>query len=417
MMSAMSSKISIYSKSCQVVQQYQNVDKNNYITLPISTDMDSLMIVNNSGQIVPFFYVPPTTINRALVDMITGEKNIASVKKKDTVITGNILSLDTDNVTIHSNNGGVYLIKDYDMINVPNIDFNKEHKLYVQDNNFTLSYIMNKVSWKCIATGVINGTNLYLRLAAKIYNNTEQNILADTVLVCGNIYSDNENENERIVASMAKMAVREDDSATKSMLEDYTKYNLGNLNIYEQNVIELGSYTIETMKIYIHNTGNPKQVRYGYRFTATDFIPNCKINIYSSDDIHNIGEFIGSSNITEKQSGESVDVIIGESTMIRCKSHVIVDDVDNPKQYKLSEHKTWKVVREQINFKLSNSYDFDVPIILEHYVGRNKVVEMGCPELTPIRDDNLVKWHYHVPALSKDNIISCSIVTASIVLY
>ena len=161
---------------------------------------------------------------------------------------------------------------------------------------------------------------------------------------------------------MATMTAPESDdsveSTTQTDLEDFKKYNVGMKDIKAQNIIELnGEKEIPNIKLYFHQT-NTQKVKFGYRFTAPSYIPKCSTNIYT-----NTMEYLGTTQIAEHQTGDELDIIIGESTIIKCVSTITQIetpmDENTAKIYKLNntDKMKWYIITEDLN----------VEIFVEHF--------------------------------------------------
>ena len=293
------SKLTIYSHSGHIIQQYDAHNK--MVTLPKSVEVASIVVLGIDGSIIPFSYIPETSMGIALVDRSNGEKVDATVIKENITLRGKILSLDSNNVML-MNEGEISNIRKYDRVTVNvNDDYTRPRLIINNDErnggkNFTVSYLLSSISWNCVGTALIddNKNIMYLRLAGNINNNTESDINADTTLVSGEVYQSRNNQNGFAEsaqyaprAMMAKSSPMSSDKVATSMLEDYVKYQVGNRIIRNKDIAELGTWSFPVFKLYIHKTNDDDTVRFGYRFTAPGFIPSCSLNVYSVNNNNN----------------------------------------------------------------------------------------------------------------------------------
>ena len=451
---AISSKLTIYSQSGHIIQKFPQGTK--VITLPKSVEIASIVIIDSNGGIVPFSYVPEANMGIALTDRSTGEKVEAAVIKEGEVINGKILSLGSDNVTLMTGNQ-ITNIREYDRVIVGiNEDVTRPRIVVGRDTMaFTVSYLLSSIAWTCIGTGLIDNNKniMYLRLAGNISNNTETDINAQTILVSGEVYQYRarqaiyaQNESYTPSALMARSAApMSSQKAQSSMLEDYVKYEVGNRLIHNQDIAELGTWQIPIIKLYVHQTNDDNIVRFGYRFTAPGYIPSSSLNIYSIDSNKDIDAYLGSNEIEESQKTDEVDIMLGESTMLQCKSLVVisnditVEDEDTMRKYKLPMNESsfngnvnfnqqtmkadnyvnerrWHIITEDLQVDITNHNDRPVSLVLKHFVSDKFLVETRC-QTYKNRKNGFIEWYFDVPprtsAEPRKEKFTCQILTAS----
>lgn len=411
-----SSRLTIYSRSGHIVQKYSAGTKS--ITLPKSAEIASIVIVNSDNVIVPFSYIPEVDMSVALTDRSTGAQTEAAVIKDGQIITGKVLSLNPDSITLVNNNE-ITTIRKYDRVTA-NIseDFSHPHLVLANTNkSITVSYLLSSIAWTCIGTALIDSTQnvMYLRLAGNISNNTESNIHADTMLVSGDVYQHRGHQNIRTeYAPRALMAVQTQsisgEKVDTSLLEDYTKFNVGNRIIHNQDVAELGTWSFPVIKLYIHQTNQYDKVRFGYRFIAPGFIPGCSLNAYSVNADQSIDSYLGSNDIDESQLNDEVDIILGESTVLQCKSLIVVSsdvtvsDEATAKQYNLplevfakaNKDHDWHVVTEDLKVDITNHGTQAAVLVLKHYVENKLLLQTKCQSYKK-RDQGFIEWYFEIP--------------------
>lgn len=444
------SKLTIYSQSGHIVQKFPQETK--MVVLPKSVEIASIVAVDSDGVILPFSYVPETTLGIALTDRSTGEKVQAAVLKEGETINGKILSLDGDNVMLMTGNQ-ITNIREYDRV-VVGISEDLTRPRLVLDRYsrpFTLSYLLSSIAWTCVGTALIDNVKniMYLRLAGNITNNTESDIRAQTILVSGEVnqyrgrqYTYAENQVDATPrALIAASAPMRSQKVRSSMLEDYVKYEVGDRLVRNQDIAELGTWQIPIIKLYVHQTNDNDLVRFGYRFVAPGFIPSCSLNVYSIDSNKELEAYLGSNEIDESQKTDEVDIMLGESTILQCKSLVvissdmIVDDESTMHKFKLPtngftngqeeqqivkggkyiDDRRWHIITEDLKVDIINHNDRPVSLVLKHFVGNKYLVETRC-QTYKNRKNGFIEWYFEVPPKislepRKEN-FTCQILTA-----
>lgn len=461
-----SSKLTIYSRSGHIVQKFPQGTR--LITLPKSVEIASIVAVDADGVIIPFSYVPETSMGIALTDRSTGEKVQAMVLKEGETINGKILSLDSDNVMLMTGNQ-ITNIREYDRVTVGiNEDLTRPRLVLERDTRpFTLSYLLSSIAWTCVGTALIDNVKniMYLRLAGNISNSTESDIRAHTILVSGEVYQyrgkqDAYAESQVYPSPRALMATSTPIRSPKvqsSMLEDYVKYEVGDRLVRNQDIAELGTWQIPIIKLYLHQTSasgalqdrnDNDIVRFGYRFLAPGYIPSCSLNVYSIDSNKEIDAYLGSNEIDESQNTDEVDIMLGESTMLQCKSlvvisnDVVIEDEDSMRKYKLPmngfksesnnqgyqqqqqqfvkgkyiDERRWHVITEDLKVEITNHNYRPVSLVLKHFVGNKYLIQTRCQAYKD-RKNGFIEWYFEVPPRTspepRKEKFACQILTAS----
>lgn len=440
---AISNRLIIYSRSGHVVQKFPQGAK--LITLPKSVEIASIIAIDSDGSIVPFSYMPETNMGIALTNRSTGEKVEASVTKEGNIINGKILSLDANNVTLMTGNQ-ITNIRKYNSVSVGiNEDVTRPCVIIEYNSKpFTLSYLLSSISWTCVGTALIDNTKdtMYLRLAGNIVNDTESDITADTVLVSGEIYQYRGNQDfhaknalytpKALVASAPMNGTHGSNKMQTEMLEDYVKYKVGNRIIHTKDIAELGTWVFPIIKLYVHETNDNNKVRFGYRFTAQEFIPSCSLNVYSIDANNNIDSYLGSNDIEESQKNDEVDIMLGDSTMLQCKSSIIisndiiVQDEETARKYNIPletfaknyqrhDDSEWHLIIEDLNVEITNHNIKPSLLVVKHYVGNKLLIDLKCKSYKE-RKNGYIEWYFQVAnnmgiKPRKEN-FTCQILTA-----
>lgn len=420
----LNTKLTIYSRSAHIVQKWPKDTTS--IMLPKSTDISSIVAIDLNGKILPFSYIPPTDLYGSLTHRNTGEKVSAAVIKNGEIIKGDIVSMDSDNIILTSNNGLIN-IRHYDQVSISTKYNGSRPHLNLDKTTvpLTLSYIVSDISWSCIGTALIDDKAhmLYLRFSGWIINNLESDIQAQVALVSGHVNQGHKTRHmESAMATFS--APMSSPQVNMGLLEDYVKYDIGQKLIRNQNMVELGTWSFSVDKLYVHNTQDANTVTFGYRFTAPDFIPMSTINVYAIDSEQNIDSYLGTQNIDESQKGDDVDLILGQTTLLKCKSTVlptddfVVSDLATARKYNLpieskSEGQALHVTTEMLNVELENRTGTNIILLLKHYIGSKSLVNIKCPQ-APTRQQGFLEWYIKLAPQTKTGILtfSCEIVTA-----
>lgn len=384
-------KLTIYSHTGHIVQRYPPGIIN--ITIPKSVIASSIVAIDNAGRVLPFSYIPGLDRTIALTDRSTGDKLNVQVEKGDKVYIGKIISLSDKNVTLLIQDALVNIHK-YDTVSVMgSSDLTRPSLLFSQTNTaFTLSYLLDDISWSCVGTALIDDINskLKLRLTGNIINSTESDITANITLVSGEVYQYRPESESR---SMMTSALRRESksisaqSVKSTQVEDFTRYDVGSRLIRKEDIAELGVKEYSISKIYIHHTDNRKQTTFGYTFLADDFVPSCLVNAYIVDN-NRLNTFVGSNEIKESQRGDKVYLMLGNTTQVRCTTQIShtsfnVKDERTAQKYNLPDEwmsgsVEWRVVTEDIKITIKNSNTKDSNLFIKHYIGDKKLIKAGC---------------------------------------
>jgi len=434
------SKLIIYSKSGHIIQKYRSGIRS--ITLPKSVDLETIIAIDDNGSIIPFSYISTIDLEQELTNRSTGEHVLAEVTKNDRIIEGQILFLDKTTVKLQ-NDTEIITIRNYDSVSIKNYnkDFLNNNLIQIifdrYDKPLTLSYLIPDISWRCFGTVFINSetNSLFLRLTASINNNNETDIKTETFLVAGEVYqyqNQNQNSERYAMAMAAQMPMMKSRNNNSTALEDYVKYNIGERIIRKKNAVEIGFLGSSVIKIYTHQT-EEITVKFGYRFTATEFIPKCSVNVYSMNKEQDLDSYIGSSEIEENQKGEEIDLILGESTLLQCKSlvsisDIIIENAETANKYQIpldtfnetyiiNDNKKWHLITEDLKVSITNYNKEKTPLILKHYVGNKTLISIKCQAYKK-RENGYIEWLFQVPhRLTEDQPLretfSCQIVTSS----
>jgi hypothetical protein len=427
--------ISIYSKSGHIVQ---NVNTNE-VTLPKSADISSILVIDSDGNVIPFTYVPATTLGLSLVDKRTGDKAEVTVLKDGKTTKGKVLSMDEKNITLLIGDD-IVVVRKYDNVVVRASEETSRHKILLYENNGTIkkiSYLLSNIRWDCVGTALIdnNTRKMYLRLAGNINNNTGSELSGKVFLISGEVYQSSKSnigvyENEMAVprASMklARAHPLQSERVTGTSVEDYVKYDVGARTLHNQEIAELGIWEIPIVKLYVHKTSDNKVVKFGYRLTAPEFIPECSVNVFSINNEKDIDSYIGSSDIEESQKDDEIDLMLGETTLLKATSTIILSDVEIPDDVAVSKYqlkiprkhhdRIWHLITEDLNVEIKNHNLVPGLLVIKHYIGSKRLINISCKSFKH-RKNGYLEWYFEIPAAPNSTtplveIFECQIITA-----
>lgn len=413
-----SRKLTIYSRSGHIVEQLTT----NQVLLPKSAELSSITILDSNGAIVPFSYILPPTINTSINDLIRGEHVDGAVVKGEDVLHGKIISLEPTHVTILIDNK-IHTVREYDQVVVPTASELFTRPLLILENEgkpVTLSYLLKNIAWTCVGTALINTTQntMYLRLTGNIANDTESQIYADVTLVSGNVYQHRRSQGAGIMPQTPRALMAapiEHEKVSAEALEDYVRYDVGTQILTKQNIVELGVWEFPVTKVYIHETRSHDTVQFGYRFTTSEFIPECSVNVYSTNANHSIDAYLGTSQIEETQKQTEIDLILGESTKLQCRSiiepvsdqiiteenlamvGVTLTDQDRQILIKPPDDRRLHRITERLEVQITNHNTTKSDLIVKHYIGSDrKLLQTQCKP-TDKREGNTLIWYFDIP--------------------
>lgn len=396
-------KLTIYSRSAHMVEYVQQGVSS--VLLPQSTEIASIVAIDADGGIVPFDYYPETSFYNLLSNRSTGDRARAVVKQGQNVVNGEILTLNDENVTLLSEDGLVRTFRKYDNISVRLRDNITRSRIRFAHNDkpITLSYLLSDIRWVCVGTALIHNNVIHLRLTGNIQNNTEKNYHAHVALISGTV-NQNRYAQESSAPRMMMASASAPNHVSSGLVEDYTRYDVGEQLITEQSIVELGVWAFNAAKIYIHQTQERDIVRFGYRFDATEFIPQCSVNVYSVDDNNCVDSYLGTDEINETQKDDNVDLILGQSTRLQCET-----TIESSEQLNEENSQKIRVLTENITVSIKNYNSERVILILKHFVGDRRILKHSCEYQK--RSKGFLEWHFFVPAQSSNETFTCEIVT------
>lgn len=422
------SDLAVYSSSAHMRQHYPAGTTS--VTIPKSTDIASIVALTHDGIILPFSFVGEPNVRAGLTDRFTGEKVTVQVQKGGKMFEGKIISLGEGEVTLLQG-GIIEIIRKYDSIQFQsNVELSRPSLVFANVKApFILSYHLSDISWECMGTAIISEVNntLYLRLSGYITNSSESDIKANTTLISGNVFQSFRHSQETYAqesrymskASMAAAPMRGEHPSPVA-LEDFMRYEVGERIIHTKDVAELGVSSHQVEKVYIFLTSESERTSFGYRFVTDAYIPACNVNAYAMTTEENIGPFIGSSNLKERQKGDKAYLILGKSTTVQCISNVSVvstkiEDEKRANSLGLKEeyysrYKKWQLLTETIKVEIHNRNNKEVTLKIKHPIYDRYLVRVDCANTS--QKEGHLTWEMKLSAQAKET-FTCVVVTAT----
>lgn len=361
--------IIIYSKWSQhKIKQILNSD--NLLSLPNSTDLESIFILNESEEFVDY------TLQKYHKDDFRGERVTLNIEKGEEInnmiyIDDNMFyNIDAEKYIYFPNNEKVRYISWEGFYE------SSSPILSIDPNSLTISrrihvnYIINDLFWNYSYTGIIKNNELSLCLKASIQNNTNEIINAGKIKLGINHESDNKDnlnlENVKYV-----------NSSVKELTEGQTS-------------IEISKYDLRAEEIYIANISSNSKfntIQYVYRIYDTSELIDGKLNLYKkiNDDllfinssyISNVNDN-GKNNILDNNDSEStIDIQIYQS-LLKVECNYVQEDHDK--------------VKNKIDIKFHNELSKNIKLAIQY---DDNDIENVKPVATRYMNKTY-EWQFHV---------------------
>ena len=155
-------------------------------------------------------------------------------------------------------------------------------------------------------------------------------------------------------------------------------------------------------------------------------------NINNTSDIDS---YIGSSDIEESRNGDTIDIILGETTIIKCSTTIILSNTDintdqdarlfnipseefnknrlsdGNKRTKYIDDKRWHVLTENISIYITNHNSERSLLLVKHYIGNKMLLKAECQSYNR-RSDGFIEWILDIPQ-NTDTVFTCGVTTAA----
>lgn len=248
-----------------------------------------------------------------------------------------------------------------------------------------VTFLFKALTWKCLGRMYINEDSLQLHILGQVTNADERELSATVTLVTGK-------QNEISIPysapceRMAKVSVASetaflapDEDATEDVLEDYRRYEIGEVSIVGSSTTTypLSTHSFPYTKVYLVNT-NRNDVSYGYRIVlrgkkarkAEDiYIPTCNLSIYKEN------LYLGSALFKEARQGDERIISTGSSSQIRCNNSVQTQDETG--QDVIGEHTIKTYTSEVITCEIFNRDEKTATILIRHPLRDRNIEEIS----------------------------------------
>jgi hypothetical protein len=319
-----------------------------------------------------------------------------TVCKRDHLITGDLVALDDDNVTLIADQK-LIVIREYDRIRMeqPVPATSAYISLPPPLNPWQLSFLLPKITWKCVGTALIdlNNETLLLRLTGQISNLTDQTFEGIVTLVSGSQNSPIES-GPRL---MRAMAVPDPNEAEP--LADYVRYDIGAQRVGSNTHAELGLISMPVSKIYFHDTETRDRVTFGYRCAPQRYLPQAVISIYSMGGDGGIDAYLGATAIPESRFRTDLDLMVGRTTTLQCTSLIQRAEslVTNPLDYGVkSSDQKWHLVTQTVQTQVRNFNRGATLLQLAHRIDQERIINItGSPFIN--RSPTHLEWIFQIP--------------------
>lgn len=363
------------------------------IPLPQTVIPSSILLLDEAGQILPFTYhSPPTTPTHTI-----------TVCKNDHLITGELVTLDDDNVTLIADQK-LTVIREYDRIRMeqPVASKSAHISLVPPTHPFSLSFLLSELQWKCVGTALIDthNDNILLRLTGQILNSTQQILEGVVVLVSGQLQTGKLPLVNRSEAKMMRAAMAAPIEIEPVAVSDYVRYDVGECQLGSEALAELGLLSLPVTKIYFHGTESGNRVRFGYRCAPQRYLPAASLDIYSIDAQGGIDSYLGSSSIPESRFRSDLDLILGGTTTLQCTTLLERSDslMKNPSTYNLIDgpDQKWHRVTTTVRTEVLNFNQNIVLLSIQHQINQDRILKVIGPDYAT-RTPTHLEWIFQIP--------------------
>lgn len=178
----------------------------------------------------------------------------------------------------------------------------------------SVNYLINGITWECISTILVEGNTIELLVNAHIKNDKGEQ---ECYIVLNTFNQARSNEHHRYTMAESKSS-----NMIESNTLDRFSYDLGLQILSSYTVIPLDRLLMKFIKVYSNDISSGITNLY-FRVNTNSYIPQCKGMIYSGD------KYFISRTIDEQQPNDLFDILISETSKIRCKSVVSRSSCDD----------------------------------------------------------------------------------------
>lgn len=350
-------KININQSFTHIVQEVIH-DK---LLLPNGVNPSSISCVDDMWYLHEFNYV-------------TDEVSV--VTKGSVKYSGQLLNQTDNTITILSD-GRKIIVRNYDLVAIKN---NNYIQLYPYDDtgdkifcNYLCNDISSEISGKLLVDAHMK--KMYLSVSALIRNTSDFTFEGVVSITSGdaNVYS-----SRKLEASAMRTTEHE------KVVEDYITFNIGEMTLKDTNIVTLSSELLKYFKIFSVTTSS-NNVNFGYRISPNQSIPGCNISVYKTDPDTIFGNYIGSGYLKEVRKGESTDILVGKSNLIKCNNIVTQTAIEHRKKH--DDVNPVPIKQEIICEFIARE---NATVVINHYIGTVDLTKVSIPY--KLRKDNYLIW-------------------------
>jgi hypothetical protein len=365
-MALLSDRLLIYSQQAYRSQVWSPASEGLVIDLPSTTDLTTLFIVGTDDYQL---HVPPP---------LYPEHGVVEVQKRDRVYHGHLIEK-TETYVVVATPTGVITVNHYDTVETQSdrIILSPRVAIPPTESPSVISYLIGQCSWHPYYHLIITHSHISeLKLIADIQNQTTHPLNAmQTRLIATRINLPTPAPRNLIMPQAAAVVASSasTDSTPSSDLRDIIHYDIGPRILGPRTQIPLASWhDLDAIKLYWNVLGN-SDVSYGYRFNSPTVLPAGSARIYLNPSGPSLDSilFIGATSIDESQEGDSIDLSLGVSTVIKVDSHVETMNITPKLQPGTIED-------VKITSTITNRSNTTVRLILKYWIGHGQIRMISC---------------------------------------
>jgi len=367
---------------------------------------DSVTFVSNNGSSLNF------SVNQVFdsKSLTNGKNYVELTDMNDKVITGIINDLNTNYVSIITDEGRLVIINKWKQLVTKNGNKYNTSNIFSCNEEGVLRYMIDSIYWSAIYNIYIENNKGTLHLTGLIHNFINSQIIANSVvLVYGdNIIQDN-NKNMPYQYSTMMRSSNFVDNGNRNILQnnvtELLTYNLGKhvISGNEYNVPIYTNYFV-TKDLYIINYeyGNVNKTTinadYGYKIDNKDQdLPGGLVKIFTVSS--NTTLLLGSVNVERTPQNTALEVIIGKTTRIRAEVYKQVDS----REVKLPNSANKKIDTVTINGSLINDTSNNRIVYFRDNTYNNDKISDCEPKCD--RKKNYIEWIFNIgPKITEVNL-------------
>lgn len=310
-------ELDIYRNGARVYEYYQTQGNQSDYIIELPNDLNlvdgSLSIRDDNGAPILYHMIESEGSDKVFKN---GEVTVGRIlERSDREVTILIKRSSTDFVRI--------VIPRYDAIELANAKqlIMIPGRTDARIRRLIISYPLPGLRWIAKANFLLD--RKAIQMAGLVNNDSENEISGETKLIAGTV---NQMTNQPFKVQSRGLAM----AAMGTQASSYNDSNStddantdGDLQIYKvgdqsfrpgmAELISIFNRDLEAEKIYVHIIGQ-EGTSMGYQFTANDFFPTSEVSVYDRN------RFLGIATLKESRKGDQVELLIGQSTVVKCES-------------------------------------------------------------------------------------------------